>query len=263
MRIAEEYATADVISRGRLEIGYVKSGGSEMASNNANPVTNVARFWEAIDLIGKTLTTHDGPFSWQGRYFTHRHVNIWPRPWQTPHPRMWAATGDPATAGEVGRRGMVNALILRGAEETNRAWRAYRLAREEAGLKPVGLDHFAYAAMVAVADTHDAGVALGDQLLWFLNTGLKSAPQFSKFLPGAVPAAFAPRAWRSRPDVVVTIDYQAFHLYVGTEARRLGIPVVHGSIFRFEGMVSVFHPLEGPTYRDMVPEPPPAELAPS
>jgi molybdopterin/thiamine biosynthesis adenylyltransferase/rhodanese-related sulfurtransferase len=44
---------------------------------------------------------------------------------------------------------------------------------------------------------------------------------------------------------------------------KLGIPVVHGSIFRFEGMVSVFHPLEGPTYRDMVSEPPPAELAPS
>ena len=44
---------------------------------------------------------------------------------------------------------------------------------------------------------------------------------------------------------------------------KLGIPVVHGSIFRFAGMVSVFHPLEGPTYRDMVPEPPPAELAPS
>jgi molybdopterin/thiamine biosynthesis adenylyltransferase/rhodanese-related sulfurtransferase len=44
---------------------------------------------------------------------------------------------------------------------------------------------------------------------------------------------------------------------------KLGIPVVHGSIFRFEGMVSVFHPTAGPTYRDMVPEPPPAELAPS
>ncbi|MCU1360174.1 MAG: moeB [Ilumatobacteraceae bacterium] len=44
---------------------------------------------------------------------------------------------------------------------------------------------------------------------------------------------------------------------------KLGIPVVHGSIFRFEGMVSVFDPLHGPTYRDMVPEPPPAELAPS
>jgi molybdopterin/thiamine biosynthesis adenylyltransferase/rhodanese-related sulfurtransferase len=44
---------------------------------------------------------------------------------------------------------------------------------------------------------------------------------------------------------------------------KLGIPVVHGSIFRFDGMVTVFDPRQGPTYRDMVPEPPPAELAPS
>src|SRR4029077_20479882 len=51
VRIAEEYATADVISRGRLEIGFVKSGGSEMASGNANPIGIVDRFWEAIDLI--------------------------------------------------------------------------------------------------------------------------------------------------------------------------------------------------------------------
>jgi molybdopterin/thiamine biosynthesis adenylyltransferase len=44
---------------------------------------------------------------------------------------------------------------------------------------------------------------------------------------------------------------------------KLGIPVVHGSIFRFEGMVTVFDPKRGPNYRDMVPEPPPADLAPS
>jgi molybdopterin/thiamine biosynthesis adenylyltransferase/rhodanese-related sulfurtransferase len=44
---------------------------------------------------------------------------------------------------------------------------------------------------------------------------------------------------------------------------KLGIPVVHGSIFRFEGMVTVFDPQNGPTYRDMVPEPPPADMAPS
>ena len=43
---------------------------------------------------------------------------------------------------------------------------------------------------------------------------------------------------------------------------KLGIPVVHGSIFRFEGMVTVFDPKRGPNYRDMVPEPPPADLAP-
>jgi molybdopterin/thiamine biosynthesis adenylyltransferase/rhodanese-related sulfurtransferase len=41
------------------------------------------------------------------------------------------------------------------------------------------------------------------------------------------------------------------------------IPVVHGSIFRFEGQVSVFKPYEGPCYRWLLPEPPPAELAPS
>ena len=44
---------------------------------------------------------------------------------------------------------------------------------------------------------------------------------------------------------------------------RLGITVIHGSIFRFEGQVTVFDPQNGPTYRDMVPEPPPPELAPS
>ena len=116
VRVAEEYATADVISRGRLEIGFVKSGGSEMASNNANPVNNVERYWEAIDLITKALTSQEGPFRWEGKHYTHRHVNIWPRPWQQPHPRLWAATGDPETASEVGRRGMVNVLVLRGEE---------------------------------------------------------------------------------------------------------------------------------------------------
>src|SRR4051812_1206128 len=41
------------------------------------------------------------------------------------------------------------------------------------------------------------------------------------------------------------------------------IPVVHGSIFRFEGQATVFKPYDGPCSRCMIPEPPPAELAPS
>ncbi|MEI7860563.1 MAG: molybdopterin-synthase adenylyltransferase MoeB [Acidimicrobiales bacterium] len=41
------------------------------------------------------------------------------------------------------------------------------------------------------------------------------------------------------------------------------IPVIHGSIFRFEGQATVFNPYEGPCYRCLLPEPPPAELAPS
>jgi molybdopterin/thiamine biosynthesis adenylyltransferase/rhodanese-related sulfurtransferase len=41
------------------------------------------------------------------------------------------------------------------------------------------------------------------------------------------------------------------------------IPVVHGSIFRFEGQVTVFKPNDGPCYRCLFPQPPPPELAPS
>jgi len=52
--------------------------------------------------------------------------------------------------------------------------------------------------------------------------------------------------------------------YLVNDAALLkNIPVVHGSIFRFEGQVTVFHPYVGPCYRCMIPEPPPAELAPS
>jgi len=206
VRIAEEYATADVMSRGRLEIGFVKSGGTEMPSNHTNPVGNLERYWEAIDLIRKTLSHHDGPFSWEGRYFTHRHVNIWPRPWQQPHPRLWSATGDPYTAAEVGRRGMVHVLVLRGPDGTKRAYEAHRRARAEAGLPKVSTDNFAYAAFVYAGETEEEGRAGGEKLLWFLNTSLKSAPQHSKFLPGTAPAEFAPQIYRSAPPPGATPD---------------------------------------------------------
>src|SRR5690554_385563 len=44
---------------------------------------------------------------------------------------------------------------------------------------------------------------------------------------------------------------------------KLGIPNIHGSIFRFEGQVTSFIPHDGPCYRCLYPEPPPPELAPS
>ena len=50
---------------------------------------------------------------------------------------------------------------------------------------------------------------------------------------------------------------------VNDASLKLDIPVVHGSIFRFEGQVSVYMPHQGPCYRCQVPEPPPADLAPS
>jgi sulfur-carrier protein adenylyltransferase/sulfurtransferase len=40
-------------------------------------------------------------------------------------------------------------------------------------------------------------------------------------------------------------------------------PVVHGSVYRFEGQVTVFKPYDGPCYRCLFPEPPPPEMAPN
>src|SRR5262249_38205944 len=65
-------------------------------------------------------------------------------------------------------------------------------------------------------------------------------------------------------DVIVdgTDNFPTRYL-VNDASLKLDIPVVHGSIFRFEGQASVYLPHEGPCYRCQVPEPPPAELAPS
>jgi molybdopterin/thiamine biosynthesis adenylyltransferase/rhodanese-related sulfurtransferase len=65
-------------------------------------------------------------------------------------------------------------------------------------------------------------------------------------------------------DVIVdgTDNFPTRYL-VNDAALLKNIPVVHGSIFRFEGQVTVFSPFVGPCYRCMIPEPPPAELAPS
>ena len=129
VRIAEEYATIDVLSKGRLEIGFVKSGATEMVSGDANPMRIREREWEAIDLIEKALVTHDGPFSWEGKFFIHPHVNIWPRPYQQPRPEFWAATSDLPTCAELGRRGIINTLLFGGYDRTRQAFDAYKQAR--------------------------------------------------------------------------------------------------------------------------------------
>jgi molybdopterin/thiamine biosynthesis adenylyltransferase/rhodanese-related sulfurtransferase len=65
-------------------------------------------------------------------------------------------------------------------------------------------------------------------------------------------------------DVVVdgTDNFPTRYL-VNDASLRLRIPVVHGSIFRFEGQATVFTPYSGPCYRCLFPSPPSPELAPS
>jgi molybdopterin/thiamine biosynthesis adenylyltransferase/rhodanese-related sulfurtransferase len=68
----------------------------------------------------------------------------------------------------------------------------------------------------------------------------------------------------SRYDLIVDgADNFPTRYLVNDASLHLDIPVVHGSIFRFEGQVSVFHPHSGPCYRCLFPQPPPPELAPN
>ena len=62
----------DVLSRGRLEAGFVRGVPYEISPANSNPVRMNEREWEALDVIMKAWTHHDGPVSFEGRFFHSR-----------------------------------------------------------------------------------------------------------------------------------------------------------------------------------------------
>ena len=88
IRLAEELAMIDMISKGRLVSGFVRGGGQEQLATGVNPAFNRERFEEAHDLIVKTWT-QPGPFRWEGTHYQHRVVNPWAVPLQKPYPRVW------------------------------------------------------------------------------------------------------------------------------------------------------------------------------
>ena len=86
--LAESLAEIDMISRGRLVTGWVRGGGRESVSHNAQPPYNWERFQEAHDFV-KAAWTRPGPFRWEGEHYNYRYVNPFVRPYQKPHPQMW------------------------------------------------------------------------------------------------------------------------------------------------------------------------------
>jgi alkanesulfonate monooxygenase SsuD/methylene tetrahydromethanopterin reductase-like flavin-dependent oxidoreductase (luciferase family) len=88
INIAEEFAMLDVMSKGRLITGFVRGIGAEYHSTGVNPAFSHERFHEAHDLIVKAWTA-PGPFEFEGNHYRYRYVNLWPRPYQTPHPPIW------------------------------------------------------------------------------------------------------------------------------------------------------------------------------
>jgi alkanesulfonate monooxygenase SsuD/methylene tetrahydromethanopterin reductase-like flavin-dependent oxidoreductase (luciferase family) len=188
VRVAEEMALIDVLSRGRLECGFVRGVPYEVLPANSNPVRMNERQWEAIDLIVKAWTQHDGPFSHEGRFFHHRNVNIWPRPYQKPHPPIWISTTTPSGAQRVGARGYVQATFLTGFDQTRAIYNSYRKGWREAGRGDVvPTDRLAYAAMVYVGQSESEAHAGADKLLWYMRAN--KVPFHLCYPPGYLPPA--------------------------------------------------------------------------
>lgn len=86
--IAEEFAMLDNLSKGRIITGFVRGIGNEYHATGINPFFSHERYQEAHDLIVQAWT-RPGPFSFEGEHYNFRYVNLWPRPYQQPHPPVW------------------------------------------------------------------------------------------------------------------------------------------------------------------------------
>ena len=167
LRCAEELATIDVVSRGRLDMGFIKGVPYEFPASNQNPVGVMDRFWESHDFILKAMTHRGEPFNWEGEHFHYRQVNIWPRPVQQPHPPVWTTTGNRTQAKLLGEKGYVMATLGSGYA-TRPLYDAYRAAYAAKWKRPAPADRFAYLGLVAVADNEAEARRRGELVAGYL-----------------------------------------------------------------------------------------------
>jgi len=165
LRLAEELAMIDMVSKGRLVSGFVRGGGQEQLSVGANPAYNRERFEEAHQVIVKAWT-ETGPFRWEGNHYHHRVVNPWAVPLQTPHPRVWIP-------GVVSKETIVWAAKKRypyialstGIEPTKKIWELYDKVALETGFES-GPEYRGYLQQIHVAETEEKALANAKQFRW-------------------------------------------------------------------------------------------------
>jgi alkanesulfonate monooxygenase SsuD/methylene tetrahydromethanopterin reductase-like flavin-dependent oxidoreductase (luciferase family) len=165
VRLAEELAMIDLISKGRLVSGFVRGGGVESLAANANPAYNRERFAEAHDLIIKTWT-QPGPFRWEGDHYQLRVVNPWVLPLQQPHPRVWIP-------GVVSRETIIWAaehrypyIILNAPiEESKKVWQLYDETAVRTGYT-AGSEQRGYLIRCHVAETEEKAIENAKQFMW-------------------------------------------------------------------------------------------------
>lgn len=139
LRVAEECAMLDVMSRGRLVAGFIRGVPQNYAAYNVDPSESRARFAQCDTLIRKAWTT-DGPFAWESEHYTFPTVSIWPRPTQRPHPPvLYSANSEPSALFAANRRAMIGAIHLYSRDSIDiveRSIAAYRSQASQDGWSP-------------------------------------------------------------------------------------------------------------------------------
>jgi len=103
--LAEQAATLDLLSGGRLDFGVGKGYRyNEFAGFCVDMEEADARFDESLAVITQAFT-NNAPFSHKGRYWEFDNIIVEPPPAQRPHPPFWMGAGSERSVAEVSRRG--------------------------------------------------------------------------------------------------------------------------------------------------------------
>jgi alkanesulfonate monooxygenase SsuD/methylene tetrahydromethanopterin reductase-like flavin-dependent oxidoreductase (luciferase family) len=165
IRLAEELAMIDMISKGRLVSGIVRGAGVESLALNANPAYNRERFEEAHDVLVKVLS-EVGPMHWEGEHYQYRVLNPWVRPLQRPHPRIWVpGVFSTETIVWAAQHGYPYVALNTPMHLTEALWKVYDDAARETGYEP-GPENRGYLLRVHVQDTEEEAIENARQFLW-------------------------------------------------------------------------------------------------
>jgi alkanesulfonate monooxygenase SsuD/methylene tetrahydromethanopterin reductase-like flavin-dependent oxidoreductase (luciferase family) len=165
LRLAEELAMIDMVSRGRLVSGFVRGGGQEQLATGVNPAFNRERFEEAHDLIVKTWTQR-GPFRWEGDHYHHRVVNPWALPLQAPHPRVWIpGVLSKETVIWAAQHRYPYIALSTSIPATKKIWQLYDQTAAETGYA-AGPENRGYLQRIHVAETEARALENARQFMW-------------------------------------------------------------------------------------------------
>ena len=159
LMVAEELAMLDNIMGGRLISGFVRGIGIEYLIWGVNPTCSHERFHESQELIVRAWTERK-PFAFEGKHYHIPWVNIWPTPYQHPHPPIWTPTnGSTETVEWAARADHRYKYVqnLSAAAACKKYMDMYRATAERNGWKATPAN-LGWGCPVYVAETDEAAV---------------------------------------------------------------------------------------------------------